>query len=140
MAYRAGFPGALLSVTSSSEHRSGIVETVGHGLIELQGAEMAINRPRTVGHVGDAQSWTCLLRDASDQPCMSLAVHTANREHRRISGVCFSTSLRCNPHTCSEETVVSSGKFYMSAARSLIRNLSYKINWRISPSHRMAAP
>ncbi len=39
MAYRAGFPGALLSVTSSSEHRSGIVETVGHGLIELQGAE-----------------------------------------------------------------------------------------------------
>ena len=37
---------------------------------------------------------------------MSFAVHTANTEHRRISGVCFSTSLRCNPQTCSEETVV----------------------------------
>ena len=34
----------------------------------------------------------------------------------------------------------SSGKLYMSAARSLIRNLCYKMDWRISPSHRMAAP
>jgi hypothetical protein len=39
MAYRAGFPVVLLSVTSRSDHPSGIVETVGHGLIELQGAE-----------------------------------------------------------------------------------------------------
>jgi hypothetical protein len=64
------------------------------------------SRPEDGGPCRLLQRQICLLRDASDQPCMSLAVHTANREHRRTSAVCFSTSLRCNPQTCSEETVV----------------------------------